>query len=73
MDKSYGDLKTLVLKSLESVAGVAGEREADDLSVYMSEIKHQLRHDVFNLVVLGEFKRGNYFFKCFPGSRYPAD
>jgi GTP-binding protein EngB required for normal cell division len=62
MDKSYGDLKTEVLKSLELVDGVASEREAGDLSAYLSEIKQKLRYDVFNLVVLGEFKRGKTTF-----------
>lgn len=62
MDKSYGELKTGIINSLESVAGVTGEREAGELSAYLSEIKQKLHHDVFNLVVLGEFKRGKTTF-----------
>jgi hypothetical protein len=39
MDKSYGDLKTEVVKRLELLEIVTSERKAVDLSAYLSEIK----------------------------------
>ncbi|MFA4884761.1 MAG: dynamin family protein [Desulfotomaculaceae bacterium] len=62
MDNGYGDLKTEVIKNLELLESVAIKREACDLSEYLSEIKQKLLHDHFNLVVLGEFKRGKTTF-----------
>lgn len=62
MDKSYGDLKTGAIKNLELIESVASEREAGALTEYLSEIKQKLVHDHFNLVVLGEFKRGKTTF-----------
>ncbi len=69
MDNVYGDLKTEVIKNLELLESVAGKREAADLSEYLSDIKHKLLQNHFNLVVLGEFKRGKTtFLNAFLGS-----
>lgn len=62
MDQGYGKLKTEVLKNMDILDDVANSREACNLSEYLYEIKQKLIDDSFNLVVLGEFKRGKTTF-----------
>ncbi|MCL6634205.1 MAG: dynamin family protein [Peptococcaceae bacterium] len=58
LEKSYSALKTEVQKNLELLENVAVRRKAVHLQDYLTEIKQKLLQDRFNLVVLGEFKRG---------------
>ncbi|TEB13311.1 dynamin family protein [Pelotomaculum propionicicum] len=62
MDRSYGKLKTEVLKNIDMLESVATMREARSMFEYLEEIKQNLLNDRFNLVVLGEFKRGKTTF-----------
>jgi len=62
MDKTYGKLKTEVLKNLELIENIAAKRDIAHLVEYLGEIKQKLLQDRFNLVVLGEFKRGKTTF-----------
>lgn len=62
MDQGYGELKTEVLKNMDILDSVATSRGACNLSEYLYEIKQKLIDDSFNLVVLGEFKRGKTTF-----------
>ncbi len=59
---SYSDLKKEVLKGLLAVESFASQREAPHLASYIREAGEKLSQDVFNLVVLGEFKRGKTTF-----------
>jgi len=62
MEQSYGKLKTEVLKNLELLENIATQREIIHLVEYLGEIKQKLLQGQFNLVVLGEFKRGKTTF-----------
>lgn len=62
MGKSYTSIKTEVIDQLELLQSVATKREAANLEKYLLEIKQKLLQDSFNLVVLGEFKRGKTTF-----------
>lgn len=62
MDKSYSGLKTEVINNLELLENVSIQREAGRLEEYLVDIKQKLLRDRFNLVVLGEFKRGKTTF-----------
>lgn len=58
MGSSYGCLKDEVLRELEAVELFARRRESAHLAAYAKEVRDKLSRDKFNLVVLGEFKRG---------------
>ncbi|MHB1041220.1 MAG: dynamin family protein [Eubacteriales bacterium] len=62
VDKSFGELKAAVLSNLESLNSIAALRRAVHLNEYLGEIKQRLVQGRFNLVVLGEFKRGKTTF-----------
>lgn len=62
MGDSYSDLKKEVLKELLAIESFAGRREAAHLASYIREAGERLDRDMFNLVVLGEFKRGKTTF-----------
>lgn len=62
VDKSYGELKSAVLSNLEHLSNIAALRGANHLTEYLNEIKQKLVQGRFNLVVLGEFKRGKTTF-----------
>ncbi|OPY59211.1 MAG: Bacterial dynamin-like protein [Pelotomaculum sp. PtaU1.Bin035] len=62
MEQSYGKLKTEVLKNLGLLEDIANQREVAHIAEYLEEIKQKLLQGRFNLVVLGEFKRGKTTF-----------
>ncbi|MCL4442091.1 MAG: dynamin family protein, partial [Firmicutes bacterium] len=62
MKISYGALKKNVLKRIEALESVAAQRETGYLADYLAEVKQKLLQGRFNLVVLGEFKRGKTTF-----------
>lgn len=62
MGDSYSDLKKEVLKELMAVESFANRRAAARLASYIREAGERLGRDMFNLVVLGEFKRGKTTF-----------
>ncbi|BAF58801.1 hypothetical protein PTH_0620 [Pelotomaculum thermopropionicum SI] len=62
MDIGFGYLKEKVLNELEAVDFYAHQRESLHLAAYVKEVREKLRQDRFNLVVLGEFKRGKTTF-----------
>ncbi len=62
MDKNYGKLKTGVLQNIDILENVAIKRGEEGLVGYLLELKQKLLKDYFNLVVLGEFKRGKTTF-----------
>lgn len=62
MNKSFGDLKTKVLENLVALTNIAIQRKAILIVEYLHEIKQKLLKGRFNLVVLGEFKRGKTTF-----------
>ncbi|MCG9969000.1 dynamin family protein [Pelotomaculum terephthalicicum JT] len=62
MEQSYGKLRTKVLENLGLLENIAKQREIVHLVEYLEEIKQKLLHGRFNLVVLGEFKRGKTTF-----------
>lgn len=61
-DNSYGHLKGETLRQLTVLESCARRREAEHLAVYIKEVGEKLVQDRFNLVVLGEFKRGKTTF-----------
>lgn len=62
MKINYRELKTGVLHNVDLLESVAITREAINLVEYLREIKRRVSNDHFNLVVLGEFKRGKTTF-----------
>lgn len=62
MNSGYGYLKKEVVDQLEMVELSAHQRESIHLASYVKEIREKLGQDKFNLVVLGEFKRGKTTF-----------
>lgn len=52
----------LFLNSLQDMELLANQRKTPHLAAYLKEIKDKLNQDKFNLVVLGEFKRGKTTF-----------
>lgn len=62
MGDNYSDLKKEALKELQAVEYFASRREASHLTSYIRETGEKLSQDEFNLVVLGEFKRGKTTF-----------
>lgn len=62
MGDNYSDLKKEALKELQAVESFASRREASHLTSYIRETGEKLSQDEFNLVVLGEFKRGKTTF-----------
>jgi GTP-binding protein EngB required for normal cell division len=62
LDSDYGCLKKEVINDLEKVELCAHQREAVHLAAYVKEVREKLSQDKFNLVVLGEFKRGKTTF-----------
>ncbi|MFZ5633240.1 MAG: dynamin family protein [Bacillota bacterium] len=62
MDSGYGYLKKEVQNELEAVMSCARQRKSVYLADYLKEAGEKLGQDKFNLVVLGEFKRGKTTF-----------
>ncbi|MCL6610954.1 MAG: dynamin family protein [Peptococcaceae bacterium] len=62
MNSGYGYLKKEVVDQLEMVELSAQQRDSKHLAFYVKEIREKLGQDKFNLVVLGEFKRGKTTF-----------
>ncbi|MCL6634206.1 MAG: dynamin family protein [Peptococcaceae bacterium] len=58
----YGRMKERIMGELAALESCARRREAAHLAQYIGEVAGKLRQDRFNLVVLGEFKRGKTTF-----------
>lgn len=62
MGSNYSRLKDNILNELMAVESYARQREVIHLAAYIKETVERLNQDKFNLVVLGEFKRGKTTF-----------
>ena len=62
MDNCFSFIKRELLTQLQAIESLSCQREATHLATYAKEVWEKLESDKFNLVVLGEFKRGKTSF-----------